>query len=223
MPTKSKADEFSDLFGEALHGARWYRGMTVFLSLVVLLLAYVSYTLAARPLPEPLVVRVDSVGRAEVVQYQFERATAEQSDPVIPYFLTTFVSDHFARRHGYGAERWQRSHHFLTETVSFAALERDRDELTEFVALGLEAPEQLVQNVSVRIIPQPEPPFRAEVFFDLVEFFYSSEINRRRFTLSLQFVFADEIPPESVLINPLGLVITFLETERVIVALDQAG
>lgn len=223
MAPKANADEFSDLFSELLHGLRWYRGMTVFLSLLVLVLLFLTYSLGSRPLPDPLVVRVDSVGRAEVVHYEFESATANQSDPVVPYFLTSFVSDHFARRHGYGAERWQRSHHFLTEQLSYVALERDREEITTFMAEGFDAAEQFVENVEVRIIPQPDPPYRAEVFFDRVESYYNAEINRQRFTVSMQFVFAEAIPDESVLVNPLGLVITFLETEAVVIAPQLVG
>ena len=37
-------------------------------------------------------------------------------------------------------------------------------------------------------------------------------------TMSVQFVFADSIPVESMLINPLGLVITYLETEQAVMS-----
>ena len=218
MSQDVQAHEFSDLCGEILHTARWYRGMTVLLSLVTVLLLVVVFVQASRPLPDPLVVRVDSVGRAEVVAYQLDRATADQSDPVVPYFLTTFVTDHFARRHGLGAERWQLSHHFLTADLSSEAFNRDRDELTSFVASAGDSSEQHVENIVVRIIPQPEPPYRAEILFDRVERYFDSELNRVAYTIALQFVFADEVPPESLLINPLGIVITYLQAEQAILA-----
>ena len=218
MSDDVNAAEFSDLCGEVLHTTRWFRGMTVLLGGFVVFLLVVIYVLASRPVPAPLVVRVDAVGRAEVVAYEMERATAEQSDPVIPYFLTTFVGDHFSRRHGLGAERWQLSHHFLTQELSAEAYNRDRDELTTFVASVGEATEHYVENIVVRIIPQPEPPFRAEVLFDRVERYFDSELNRVAHTMSVQFVFADEIPLESMLINPLGLVITYLQTGQAVVS-----
>ena len=43
------------------------------------------------------------------------------------------------------------------------------------------------------------------------------EIARERLTLSLQFVFADSVPAAALLVNPLGLVITFMDVQRQLV------
>jgi len=112
--SRAKAEEFSDLWGELIHSGRWYRSLTVFLAVVVLVLLVVVMVQASRPAPMPLVVRVDEVGRAEVVDYQVERSSLDQNDPVVGYFLNSFVRDHFERRHALRAERWQRSLAFLT-------------------------------------------------------------------------------------------------------------
>ena len=220
MSEDVQAEEFSDLCGEILHGARLARATSIFLALVVVVLLIVVFVQASRPMPAPLVVRVDQVGRAEVVAYDMETATPDESDPVVPYFLNTFVMDHYGRRHGLGAERWQLSHHFLTEELSLEAYNRDRDELTTFVASAGDATEQHVENIIVRIIPQPEPPYRAEVLFDRVERYFDSELSRVAYTLGVQFVFAESVPPESLLINPLGIVITYLQAEQAIVAAE---
>ena len=223
--SQAKAEEFSDLWGELIHSARWYRSLTVFLAVVVVVLIGVVMVQASRPTPMPLVVRVDEVGRAEVVDYQVERASLDQNDPVVGYFLNSFVRDHFERRHALRAERWQRSLAFMTVQLQRRIYQEAVDELTVFVSTP-DAPEFLVENVVVRVIPQPEPPYRAEIIFDRVEQFGLNEvmeIARERMTLSLQFVFAESVPPAALLVNPLGLVITFMGVQRQLVGVDGFG
>jgi len=220
--SRAKAEEFSDLWGELIHSGRWYRSLTVFLAVVVLVLLVVVMVQASRPAPMPLVVRVDEVGRAEVVDYQVERSSLDQNDPVVGYFLNSFVRDHFERRHALRAERWQRSLAFLTVVLQRQVYADAVEELTVFVSTP-DAPEFLVENVVVRVVPQPEPPYRAEVIFDRVEQFGPTEIARERMTLSLQFVFADSVPAAALLVNPLGLVITFMDVQRQLVGVDGLG
>ena len=197
----------------------------MFLAVVVVVLIGVVMVQASRPAPMPLVVRVDEVGRAEVVDYQVERASLDQNDPVVGYFLNSFVRDHFERRHALRAERWQRSLAFMTVQLQRRIYQEAVDELTVFVSTP-DAPEFLVENVVVRVIPQPEPPYRAEVIFDRVEQFGLNEvmeIARERMTLSLQFVFAESVPAAALLVNPLGLVITFMDVQRQLVGVDGFG
>ena len=220
--SRAKAEEFSDLWGELIHSGRWYRSLTVFLAVVVLVLLVVVMVQASRPAPMPLVVRVDEVGRAEVVDYEVERSSLDQNDPVVGYFLNSFVRDHFERRHALRAERWQRSLAFMTVALQQQVYVDAVEELTVFVSTP-DAPEFLVENVVVRVVPQPEPPYRAEVIFDRVEQFGPTEIARERMTLSLQFVFADSVPSAALLVNPLGLVITFMDVQRQLVGVDGLG
>ena len=220
--SRARAEEFSDLWGELIHSGRWYRSLTVFLAVVVLVLLVVVMVQASRPAPMPLVVRVDEVGRAEVVDYEVERSSLDQNDPVVGYFLNSFVRDHFERRHALRAERWQRSLAFMTVELQQQVYAETVEELTVFVSAP-DAPEFLVENVVVRVIPQPEPPYRAEVIFDRVEQFGPTEIARERMTLSLQFVFADSVPAAALLVNPLGLVITFMDVQRQLVGVDGLG
>ena len=159
------------------------------------------------------------------MDYQVERASLDQNDPVVGYFLSSFVRDHFERRHALRAERWQRSLAFMTVQLQRRIYQEAVDELTVFVSTP-DAPEFLVENVVVRVIPQPEPPYRAEIIFDRVEQFGLNEvmeIARERMTLSLQFVFAESVPPAALLVNPLGLVITFMGVQRQLVGVDGFG
>ena len=53
--------------------------------------------------------------------------------------------------------------------------------------------------------------------FDLVRLVAEGEVDRERWSLSLQFLFLDEIPPDLIVHNPMGIVITYLQGDRAVV------
>ena len=77
---KTQTDEtcYLDLWSEALHASRYYRALTVFLSLILLVLTVLLWGQVSRPLPDLFVVRVDDVGRAEVVDYTLGRRACQE-------------------------------------------------------------------------------------------------------------------------------------------------
>ena len=210
---KADAREFADVWGELLHSGRWYRSLTAFLALVNVLLVVTVVIVVTAPDPLPLVVRVDDVGRAQVVDYQVDRAELDQNSPVVASFLNEFVVNHYSRRTALGSERWQRSLVYLSPDLQAEAYDRDVQGLSDFIA-DESSPEFFIEDIIVRVVPQPEPPYRAEVIFDRVELFNRRELSRERLTVSLQFVFAESVPDEVVLINPLGIVVVFLDAQR---------
>ena len=206
---------FVDIWGEHIHSARYYRSFTVFLAFVITILGFAFSVVVTRPDPLPIVVRVDQVGRAQVVDYNAGRATAAPDDPVIPYFLTQFVYDHYSRRRVIGTEDWRRSLFFLRQDVARQVVDRDRQSFVDFLSDD-GAPERLVEDLQIRLVPQPEPPYAAELLFDLVEQIYGGEVSRSSLIVSVRFMFAEEISGSSVLINPLGLVIIYLDQQIMI-------
>ena len=73
----------------------------------------------------------------------------------------------------------------------------------------------------VRIQPNPQQPHSATADFDLVRMEMANEVGRERWTLSLQFQFLQHIPPELIVFNPMGIVITYLQGDRATVTGDQ--
>ena len=49
----------------------------------------------------------------------------------------------------------------------------------------------------------------------------ANEVSRERWTLSLQFLFLDTIPPDLIVHNPMGIVVSYLQGDRAIVTGDQ--
>ena len=209
--------EFSDLFGEILHQSRYYRGAAVLLAAVVVFLLVIVFVQASQPAPAPIVVRVDEVGRAEVVDYNPGRATSSQDDPTVLFFLNSFVHNHYRRNRTLGPDPWQRSLHFMAPELYREIVEAERasQDLATFLA-DPRAPDQRVANLVVRIIPQPQPPYQAEIRYDLVSTIPGQTPVSVSYTLTLQFVFVSAVPPETRLINPLGLVVTYMDAQQAI-------
>ena len=60
-------------------------------------------------------------------------------------------------------------------------------------------------------------PHGATADFDLVRMAMANEAGRERWSLSLQFLFLEEIPPDLIVHNPMGSVITYLQGDRAVV------
>ena len=74
-----------------------------------------------------------------------------------------------------------------------------------------------MDRVVFRIQANPQEPHSATADFDLVRMVMANEVSRERWTLSLQFQFLDEIPPDLIVHNPMGIVISYLQGDRAIV------
>ena len=68
----------------------------------------------------------------------------------------------------------------------------------------------------VRILPQPNEPHGASATFDLIRQRSGQEIARESWSVSMQFRFLTAIPAELVIWNPMGIVISFLQGDRIV-------
>jgi type IV secretory pathway TrbF-like protein len=209
------AREFAEIWGEQMHAARHLRVVTGVLAAVILLLVVALLRASWAPPPKPLVVRVDEVGRAEAVAYEVMEAAADPTDPTTGYFLHRFIVDHYGRRAGTVQEYWTRSLRFLSTGVANAAFASSSEEVA-VVAAGLAGEELHVENVQVRILPQPAEPHQAAATFDLLRYRGSEMVERESWSVSMQFIFLTEIPAELVVWNPMGIVISFLQGDRIV-------
>ncbi len=161
-------------------------------------------------------VRVDEVGRAEALTYEAATAQADPLDPTTKYFLNRFVHDFHSRRRATVEEQWTRSLRFLSTELANAAFQRDGAEVAAMAA-GTADTELQVEQVVLRIHPSPEPPHGATADFDLVHLRDGQEIRRERWSLTLRFNFLDSIPPELVVHNPMGILVTYLQADQALV------
>ena len=216
MTTKSDpGKEFAEIWAEAVTSARHLRLFTLALGGVVLLLLVVVVRLAGAPAPKPIVIRVDEVGRAEALVYEAVEAQADPLDPTTKYFLNQFLTDYYSRRTATAQAAWARALRFLTVDLANAAF-RTESESVAAIAAGVSIEERQVQGVVLRIQPQPEPPHGATADFDLVTLVRGEEQARERWSASLQFTFLEAVPVDLLPTNPLGLLVTYLQSDQAV-------
>lgn len=216
---KSAGREYAEIWGEAVQANRKLRRIVVLLAASCVLGVVVLLRISGAEPPRPIVIRVDEVGRAEALAYEAATAQADPLDPTTKYFLNRFVDDFHSRRRATVEEHWTRSLRFLSTDLANAAFQRDGGDVAA-TAAGTGETEAQVENVVLRIHPSPEPPHGATADFDLVHLTGALEVRRERWSLTLRFEFLDSIPPELVVHNPMGILITYLQADRALVTED---
>ena len=214
MKQTDAGKEFSEIWGEAIHAARHLRILSIALGALSLMLVVTVFRLSGAEQPRPIVVRVDEVGRAEALAYDVAQAQADPLDPTTKYFLHRFLHDFYTRQNATVEEYWARSLHFLTPDLANAAF-RTQAETVAMVAAGAAREEIQVDRVVLRIQAQPQPPHGATADFELVKTDrFHKEIGRERWSVTLRFVFMAVIPVELMPVNPMGIVVTYLQADR---------
>lgn len=216
MPRRKKPDpgrEFAEIWGEQVASNRFLRTFIFGLAGLALLLLVALVRLSDVEAPKPIVIRVDEVGRAEALAYEAVEASADPLDPTTKYFLNQFLSDFYSRRIATVEASWGRSLRFLTSDLANAAFRADSAGVAA-VAAGLASEERQVENVVLRINPNPEPPHAATADFDLVTLERGNELDRERWSVTLQFLFLDQVPGDLLPFNPMGLLVTYLQADR---------
>ena len=215
--TQDAGVEYAEIWGEAIHANHHLRVLSVGLGALCLLLVIVVIRIVSVAPPRPIVVRVDEVGRAEAVAYEAMEAQADPLDPTTKYFLNRFIYDFYSRRRATVEENWSRSLRFPTTELAGASFRAESQNIA-LLAAGAARDELQVDRVVLRIQANPREPHSATADFDLVRLVAQNEVGRERWTLSLQFLFLDEIPPDLIVHNPMGIVITYLQGDRAIVS-----
>ena len=213
---KDAGAEYAEIWGEALHTNRHLRVISVGLGIGLLLVIVVVIRIVSVDPPRPIVVRVDEVGRAEAVAYEAMEAQADPLDPTTKYFLNRFIYDFYSRRRATVEVHWSRSLRFMSTELANASFRAESRNIA-LLAAGAARDEVQVDRVVLRIQANPREPHSATADFDLVRMVMANEVSRERWSLSLQFLFLEEIPPDLIVHNPMGIVITYLQGDRAIV------
>ena len=216
-PLEDAERQYVELFGSALVMNTYLKIALACVSLVAVGLVVLNLrTQAKYEHVKPLVIRIDDIGRAQAVQYDMLTYKPQGQAPELKYFLTQFVTKHFARLRANVRVQYAESLFFLDGALADATIaQSQRDQGIEGFLNGTgDEIEISVRNVTLDELKTP--PYKASVDFQKV---YNAlgnrqERHRETFVAQLSFVLRDEVPNAMVLVNPLGLTITYFRVDQ---------
>jgi len=216
-PIEDAKRQYVELFGSALVMNTYLKIALLCVSLVAVGLLVLNVRNQAKYANvKPLVIRIDDVGRAQAVQYDTLTYRPQGQAPELRYFLTQFVTKHFARVRSTVREQYAESLFFLDAALVDATIAQDQRSQTieGFLASTGDEVEIEVKNVTLENLDAP--PYKAAVDFQKVYSGLGNHLERTRETYVAQitFVLLDQVPNNMVLVNPLGLTITYFRVDQ---------
>src|ERR1700674_1181358 len=216
-PIEDAKRQYVELFGSALVMNTYLKIALLCVSVVAVgLLVLNLRTIKKYESLKPLVIRIDDIGRAQAVQYDTLTYQPQGQAPELKYFLTQFVTKHFARMRATVKERYAESLYFLDAAIADATIAQSQRTQTIETFLTGASDEIEIQVKNVTLDELKSPPYKAAVDFDQVYYSFGSRQERKRETFVAQLTFAlkDQIPNAMVLVNPLGLTITYFRVDQ---------
>lgn len=216
-PLMDAKRQYVELFGSALVLNTYLKIALLCVSLIALGLLGLNFrTVQKYEHLKPLVVRIDEVGRAQAVQYDDLSYRPQGQAPELKYFLTQFITKHFARIRSTVKQQYSESLFYLDAGLADATIaQHQRDHAIEtFLAGTDDEVEVVVRNVALDDLKAS--PYKASVDFEKVSYGLGNRQERKRETFVAQFTFVlrDQIPNAMVLVNPLGLTITYFRVDQ---------
>jgi type IV secretion system protein VirB5 len=213
-PADDAKRAYLEPYGDALVTNNYLRLTALALSVVLIGgMATIFAVLSWAKNQKPLVVRIDDIGRATAVNYTgFAYAPAA---PELRYFLAQFVQLYNARIVGSAEERFSRSLYYLAAPLAQAAIEDERKTgtLAQFANDGSDEIDVDVKNIVLQDLRAK--PMKASVDFDKVHYPRGErrENKRERYSGYFEFVIQEHVPNSFVLVNPLGITITYFRMD----------
>jgi len=216
-PIEDAKRQYVELFGSALVMNTYLKIALLCVSLVAVgLVALNLRTLKKFDQIKPLVIRIDDIGRAQAVQYDTLTYQPQGQAPELKYFLTQFITKHFARMRATVKERYAESLYFLDAAIADATIAQNQRAQTIENFLSGTTDEIEIQVKNVTLDELKASPYKAAVAFDKVYYSFGSRQEKKRetFVAQVTFVLRDQIPNAMVLLNPLGLTITYFRIDQ---------
>ena len=216
-PPKSPHDAYLERHSALLVTNSRLRFLILGLVALLAVLAF-GYTSVARSFAslKPMVIRIDSVGRAQAVNYSATEYKVQEAE--IKYFLIDFIKTHYGRLRGSARDDIAHSLYFVSQAISSQTLAelKATHSLDDFISGSSNEIEITVNQISLEDLRQQ--PYKATISYDKT--YYSpmdhSLISRSSFTVSLQFIVLDKVPARLMPVNPLGLTVIYLHEDQAI-------
>lgn len=214
--TTDAGHRFLELYAEPVVTNSYLKVALLVLSVVTLgclALLYRAQTAALRL--KPLVISVSDIGRGQVMNYD-DFATIPV-DRVSKYYLAQWAELYYGRNHATLQRDFSQSLDFFSPPLQSATLQQVNQQKTlQTFLLDPSAPNVDIEIEAVLLEDMRQSPYRAQIEFQKV--FRSpgdgTEQRRERWTANVIYSFRDGVPNQMLLINPLGLVISYVHQDQ---------
>jgi type IV secretory pathway TrbF-like protein len=215
-PTFNAAKRLNaEQFGDAIVTNTYLKIAVAALALICVALVFTQLRLAKTIAGfQPLVIRVDTVGRAEAVRYG-DMAYVPQ-EPEVKYFLGEFCRLYYSRNRESLAQNFRRSLVYLSPSLAESVLSAwERNHVVEEYqrsSLG----DIDVDVVGVSITQLHEPPYQARVDFQQIYYATRERTDVKRVLYSAHFTFRFQggtLPSQVLASNPLGLLVDYFKED----------
>ena len=167
---------------------------------------------------KPLVIRIDEIGRAQAVTY--DSLTYKPEYQETKYFLTRFCQLYYRRNRSTINDDFSQAMYFLDGKLADDTIRefKQKNVIKDFLSNDL-APERDVDVEQVVVEPMEKAPYTATVDFFEIEYSPAdhSVLKKTLYTASFVFAFQDQVPNQDILVNPLGLTITYFREDQAFV------
>jgi type IV secretory pathway TrbF-like protein len=207
---------YMEQYGDAIVTNNYLKVALLALSLIAAGLIFLNFK-TERTLEsfKPLIIRVDSIGRAEAVSYT--TFGYKPQDAEVKYFLSEFCRLYYSRNRQLIQDNFARFVYFLDDPLASQVIESYKK--NNPIQAYLSDPQNgdlTVEIKQIAIEQLTNSPYKATVDFYLV--YHSSvdgtETKRVLNTATFVFTFRDTVPNDMVPVNPLGLDITYFHTDE---------
>lgn len=210
------AERYLEQYGDPLVMNTYLKVTILILGLVCLgLIAALVIQQRAAANVKPIYIRISEIGRAEVVDYNALAYRPQEAES--RYYLAQWAELYYSRNR-YSIQRdFTNSLYFLSPDLQRAVMDhyRQAQVIPNFVADStLPNVDIEVKNVSIEDLRQS--PYKAQI--DFVKIFTNpadhSEVKRERWTAHVVYSFSGHVQNEMLLVNPLGLTISYFREDQ---------
>ena len=208
--------KFLEIYAEPVVLNSYLMTTVLVLGVVVLALVYMLVRANAALVDvKPLVVRINDIGRADVVNYSAFAYQPQEADN--RYFLSQWARLYYSRNRYTIQRDFTQALSFVNGDLQGSIIEQDKKShaLQSFLT-DPTAPNIDIEIKNVAIEDLRTAPYRARIEFFKV---YTSpidhsELKRELWTANVVYLFREKVPNEMLLVNPLGLTITYFREDQ---------
>lgn len=210
------AEQYLEQYGSPIVTNSYLRIVVVVLSL--LCLGTLALAFHAQKMVEnfkPLVIRINSDGQAQAVGY--DTLTYHPQAAESRYFLAEWARLFYGRNRYTIQHDFSNSLYFLDSPLAASWMDsyRKGKVIETFLADGTQPGIEIdVKQIAIQDLRKP--PYHATIDLDEVAYNQAddSTLNRSSYTVSVVYVFRQNVPASDVPVNPLGLTITYFHMDK---------